>query len=93
MGAFLAQQFSRGGRMLGEDTLQAIFALAGDSPSDQQQFSYHLWTQSNAPDHIGLPELRRAFAALHGGKSAGEAKSYWTLQDSRPASRVARRSP
>jgi len=63
MATFLSAQFARGGRTLGADTLQAIFALAGDSPSDQQQFSYHLWTQS-IPEHIGLPELRRAFAAL-----------------------------
>jgi hypothetical protein len=63
MGAFLAEQFARGGRKLEADILQAIFALAGDSPSDQQQFSYHLWTQST-PGHMGLPELRRAFATL-----------------------------
>jgi hypothetical protein len=63
MAAFLTEQFARGGRQLGADTLQAIFALAGDSPSDQQQFSYHLWTQST-PASIGLPELRRAFATL-----------------------------
>jgi hypothetical protein len=63
MAAFLTAQFARGGRLLGEDTLQAIFALAGDSPSDQQQLSYHLWTQS-IPEQIGLAELRRAFAAL-----------------------------
>ena len=63
MGAFLVEQFARGGRKLEPDILQAIFALAGDSPSDQQQFSYHLWTQST-PGHMGLPELRRAFATL-----------------------------
>jgi hypothetical protein len=63
MAAFLEAQFARGGRKLGGDTMQAIFALAGHSPSDQQQFAYHLWTQST-PEHIGLPELRRAFAAL-----------------------------
>jgi hypothetical protein len=63
MASFLSEQFARGGRELETDTLQAIFALAGDSPSDQQQFSYHLWTQST-PGHIGLPELQRAFATL-----------------------------
>jgi hypothetical protein len=63
MAAFLCAQFARGGRQLEADTLQAIFALAGDSPSDQQQFAYHLWTQST-PESVGLPELRRAFATL-----------------------------
>ncbi len=63
MGVFLVEQFARGERTLEPNILQAIFALAGDSPSDQQQFSYHLWTQST-PGHAGLPELRRAFATL-----------------------------
>jgi AAA+ ATPase superfamily predicted ATPase len=63
MARFLTEQFARGGRELEADTQQAIFSLAGDSPNDQQQFSYHLWTQST-PGRIGLPELRRAFATL-----------------------------
>jgi hypothetical protein len=63
MATFLTGQFARGGRTLEADALQAIFALAGDSPSDQQQFAYHLWTQST-PGDVGLAELRRAFAAL-----------------------------
>jgi hypothetical protein len=63
MAAFLTGQFARGGRKLETDSLQAIFALAGDSPSDQQQFAYHLWTQST-PGNVGFEELRRAFAAL-----------------------------
>ena len=63
MSAFLVAQFARGGRDIENEAVQVIFALAGDSPSDQQQFAYHLWTQST-PDNIGLPELRRAFAAL-----------------------------
>jgi hypothetical protein len=63
MGDFLVGQFARGERILEADILRAIFALAGDSPSDQQQFSYHLLTQST-PGHMGMPELRRAFATL-----------------------------
>ena len=65
MAAFLTNQFARFGRTLGPEIAQAIFALAGDSPNDQQQLAYHLWTQS-MPDRLGLPELRRAFAALMG---------------------------
>lgn len=63
MGKFLRAQFARGGRELDDQALQAIFALAGDSPNDQQQLSYHLWTQST-PGAVGIAEMRRAFAAL-----------------------------
>jgi len=63
MTAFLTEQFARGARHLEVETLQAIFALSGDSPNDQQQLSYHLWTQST-PGKVGLPELQRAFATL-----------------------------
>jgi AAA+ ATPase superfamily predicted ATPase len=63
MSLFLIEQFARGGRKLQADTLQAIFGLAGESPNDQQQLAYHLWTQST-PGLIGLPELQRAFATL-----------------------------
>ena len=63
MSRFLADQFARGGRQLAPGILQAIFALAGDSPNDQQQLAYHLWTQST-PGPIGLAELQRAFSAL-----------------------------
>jgi hypothetical protein len=63
MGRFLKAQFSRGARELDDQALQAIFALSGDSPNDQQQLAYHLWTQST-PGPVGITELRRAFAAL-----------------------------
>ena len=63
MTRFLKEQFSRGKRELPADTLQAIFALAGESPNDQQQLAYHLWTQST-PGRVGNDELRRAFSAL-----------------------------
>jgi hypothetical protein len=63
MAKFLKEQFSRGKRELTADTLQAIFALAGESPNDQQQLAYHLWTQST-PGKLGNDELRRAFSAL-----------------------------
>ena len=63
MARFLKEQFSRGKRELPADTLQAIFALAGESPNDQQQLAYHLWTQST-PGRVGNDELRRAFSAL-----------------------------
>ena len=55
--------FARGKRELCADTLQAIFALAGESPNDQQQLAYHLWTQST-PGRLGQEELKRAFSAL-----------------------------
>jgi AAA+ ATPase superfamily predicted ATPase len=63
MAEFLKAQFARGKRNLADDTLQAIFALAGDSPNDLQQLAYHLWTQST-PGKLGQEELRRAFSAL-----------------------------
>jgi hypothetical protein len=63
MAEFLRSQFGRGGRELDALALQAIFSLAGESPNDQQQLAYHLWTQST-PGAIGLAELRRAFATL-----------------------------
>lgn len=63
MTEFLRSRFSRGNRDLDTLALHAIFALAGESPNDQQQLAYHLWTQST-PAAIGLTELRRAFAAL-----------------------------
>jgi hypothetical protein len=37
--------------------------LAGDSPNDQQQLAYHLWTQST-PGRLGQDDLKRAFSAL-----------------------------
>lgn len=63
MARFFKEQFLRGKRELRADTLQAIFALAGESPNDQQQLAYHLWTQST-PGRVGNDELRRAFSAL-----------------------------
>jgi len=63
MANFLKAQFARGRRELSADTSHAIFALAGDSPNDQQQLAYHLWTQS-APGRLGHEELKRAFSAL-----------------------------
>jgi hypothetical protein len=60
---FLREQFARGSRNLNVDTLKAIFALAGDSPNDQQQLAYHLWTQST-PGRLGQDDLKRAFSAL-----------------------------
>jgi hypothetical protein len=63
MTAFFKAQFARGRRELSADTAQAIFALAGDSPNDQQQLAYHLWTQST-PGRLGQAELKRAFSAL-----------------------------
>lgn len=63
MGHFLAVQFARGGRELPPETLDAIFALAGESPNDQQQLAYHLWTQST-PGRLELPDLQRAMAIL-----------------------------
>ena len=85
MAEFLSEQFARGGRKLGADTLQAIFALAGDSPNDQQQLSYHLWTQST-PGNVGLPELRRAFATLMAEVSR---RGENLLDDATPAQRRA----
>ena len=63
MAKFFNEQFARGKRELSPDTLQAIFALSGESPNDQQQLAYHLWTQST-PGHVGQEELKRAFSAL-----------------------------
>jgi len=63
MAKFFKEQFARGKRELSADTLQAIFALAGESPNDQQQLAYHLWTQST-PGRLGQEELKRAFSAL-----------------------------
>jgi AAA+ ATPase superfamily predicted ATPase len=63
MARFFREQFARGKRELPADTLQAIFALAGESPNDQQQLAYHLWTQSTA-GRLGHEELKRAFSAL-----------------------------
>jgi hypothetical protein len=63
MARFLRQQFARGKRDLSADALQAIFALAGESPNDQQQLAYHLWTQST-PGRVGQAEIKRAFSAL-----------------------------
>jgi uncharacterized protein len=63
MTKFLKEQFARGRRELPADTLQAIFALSGESPNDQQQLAYHLWTQST-PGRLGQEELKRAFSAL-----------------------------
>jgi hypothetical protein len=63
MAKFFKEQFARGKRELSVDTLQAIFALAGESPNDQQQLAYHLWTQST-PGRLGQEELKRAFSAL-----------------------------
>lgn len=63
MAQFLKKQFARGKRELNAEALQTIFALAGDSPNDQQQLAYHLWTQST-PGTLGQTELRRAFSAL-----------------------------
>jgi hypothetical protein len=63
MAEFLKAQFARGHRQLSAGTLQQVFALAGDSPNDQQQLAYHLWTQST-PGFVGPKELKRAFAAL-----------------------------
>jgi hypothetical protein len=65
MAAFLAQQFALGGRLLTEEAAQAIFALSGESPNDQQQFAYHIWARST-PGPLGLPALRLAFATLMG---------------------------
>ena len=63
MARFLKEQFARGKRELSADTQRAIFALAGESPNDQQQLAYHLWTQST-PGRLGQEELKRAFSAL-----------------------------
>jgi len=63
MARFLREQFARGKRELSVDTQRAIFALAGESPNDQQQLAYHLWTQST-PGRLGQEELKRAFSAL-----------------------------
>jgi len=63
MARFLKEQFARGKRELSSDTQRAIFALAGESPNDQQQLAYHLWTQST-PGRLGQEELKRAFSAL-----------------------------
>jgi hypothetical protein len=63
MARFLRQQFARGKRELSTDSQRAIFALAGESPNDQQQLAYHLWTQST-PGRLGQEELKRAFSAL-----------------------------
>jgi uncharacterized protein len=63
MTRFLTQQFARGGRDLTHETLHAIFELAGESPNDQQQLAYHLWTQST-PGEIAMADLQRAIAFL-----------------------------
>ena len=63
MGRFFKEQFALGGRDLTEDAQHAIFALAGDSPNDQQQFAYHIWARST-PGSIDLKALQSAFATL-----------------------------
>jgi hypothetical protein len=63
MGRFLSELFVRGGRELTPETLHAIFELAGESPNDQQQLAYHLWTQSTT-GRVALPDLQRAVAFL-----------------------------
>jgi len=60
MARFFKEQFARGKREPSADTLQAIFALAGESPNDQQQLAYHLWTQST-PDAWGKRSLNGRF--------------------------------
>ena len=63
MARFFKEQFARGKRELSADTLQAIFALDGESPNDQQQLAYHLWTQST-PGRLGQEELMRPWVLL-----------------------------
>ena len=63
MAEFLAAQFAKGSRALGESVLAALFTLAGDNPNDLQQMAYHLWARS-APGPIGLAELRAAVSTL-----------------------------
>lgn len=63
MTRFLTMQFATGGRIFTAEAQHAVFALAGDSPNDLQQFAYHLWAQSH-PGEIDLPALRSAFATL-----------------------------
>jgi uncharacterized protein len=67
MTKFFKGQFARGRRELSADTLQAIFALAGESPNDQQQLAYHLWTQST-PGAWG----KRSSSARFGTPRRGE---------------------
>lgn len=85
MGKFLREQFALGGRDLDDAASQAIFALSGDSPNDQQQLSYHLWTQST-PGPVGVAELRRAFTALMGEVSR---RGELILDETTPAQRRA----
>jgi uncharacterized protein len=63
MSRFLSEQFARGNRHVNPETLHAVFELAGESPNDQQQLAYHLWSQST-PGTIGIAELQRAVAFL-----------------------------
>jgi hypothetical protein len=65
MSRFLTEQFATGGRKLTAEAERAVFALAGDSPNDVQQFAYHIWAQSK-PGVIDAPALRTAFATLMG---------------------------
>jgi hypothetical protein len=65
MGRFLAEQFKTGDRTLTPEAQRAIFALAGDSPNDIQQFAYHIWAQSS-PGELNAAALRSAFATLMG---------------------------
>jgi hypothetical protein len=65
MGKFFAEQFARGGRKITPATVHDIFTLAGQSPNDQQQLAYHLWTQST-PGSVDKDALRRAFLNIMG---------------------------
>src|SRR6266404_6513394 len=63
MAKFFKEQFARGKRELSADTLQAIFALAGESPNDPQQLAYHLWTKST-PGRLGQEEIMQPWVLL-----------------------------
>jgi hypothetical protein len=83
MRKFFIEQFARGGRKVDAATLQAVFALAGSSPNDQQQLAYHLWTQST-PGPVRLDALQRAF--LHIMAEVGR-RGEIILEEATPAQR------
>jgi hypothetical protein len=72
MERFLTEQFSKGGMELDKSGADAIFLLAGDTPSDLQELSHHIWARS-APGVIGRQEIRDGFATvMHEYGRAGE---------------------
>jgi hypothetical protein len=72
MEKFLTEQFAKGGRTLDKSGADAIFLLAGETPSDLQELSHQIWARS-APGVIGRQEIRDGFGtAMQEYRRVGE---------------------